>query len=284
MESVLLDVAGHHRSPATMPGYHRGRPPRNKGEQYPADPPTVDEIVAVMSAVGDRADGHRLRALVVLLWRAGLRISEALSLQESDLDRTRGAVLVRRGKGGRRREVGMDRWAWDPARLLARDPPRASDRRIAVRDPRTDRRTTLGSVGRAKTVASHGRSRRRETAVRATPTATRPRGRDGARRCPAGRDPAATRTRAPWHHEHLPAGHRQQRDHRHRARTAVSDDFRQRRSPDEAIDRSATGSARRSPGRPDATPQAGELRDRRHQRSRDLRSCRRVHAEPARAS
>ena len=97
MESVLLDVAGRRRSPATMPGYHRGRPPRNKGEQYPADPPTVEEIVAVMSAVGDRADGHRLRALVVLLWRAGLRISEALSLQESDLDRTRGAVLVRHG-------------------------------------------------------------------------------------------------------------------------------------------------------------------------------------------
>jgi hypothetical protein len=29
-----------------MPGYYRGRPPRNKGEQYPADPPTVEEIVA----------------------------------------------------------------------------------------------------------------------------------------------------------------------------------------------------------------------------------------------
>jgi integrase len=113
MESVLLDVAGHRRSPATMPGYHRGRPPRNKGEQYPADPPTVEEIVAVMSTVGDRSDGHRLRALIVLLWRAGLRINEALSLQQSDLDRTRGAVLVRRGKGGKRREVGMDRWAWD---------------------------------------------------------------------------------------------------------------------------------------------------------------------------
>jgi integrase len=113
MESVLLDAAGHRRSPATMPGYHRGRPPRNKGEEYPADPPTIEEIVAVMRAVGDRPDGHRLRALIVLLWRAGLRISEALALQESDLDRGRGAVLVRRGKGGKRREVGMDRWAWE---------------------------------------------------------------------------------------------------------------------------------------------------------------------------
>lgn len=112
MESVLLDVAGQRRSPATMPGYHRGRPPRNKGEHYPADPPTVEEIIQVMRAVGDRADGQRLRALIVLLWRAGLRIGEALALQERDLDATRGAILVRRGKGGKRREVGMDRWAW----------------------------------------------------------------------------------------------------------------------------------------------------------------------------
>src|ERR1700761_6480294 len=83
MESVLLDVAGHRRSPATVPGYRRGRPPRNKGEQYPADPPTVEQIVAVMRTIGDRADGHRLRALIVLLWRAGLRISEALALRDS---------------------------------------------------------------------------------------------------------------------------------------------------------------------------------------------------------
>jgi integrase len=113
MQPVLFDAAGHRRSPATMPGYHCGRPPRNKGEHYPADPPTVEEIVAVMRAVGDRADGQRLRALVVLLWRAGLRVGEALDLQESDLDDpTRGAILVRRGKGGKRCEVGMDRWAW----------------------------------------------------------------------------------------------------------------------------------------------------------------------------
>ena len=48
-----LDVAGRRRSPATMPGYHAGRPSRNKGMHYPADPPTVDEIVAVMRHTGD---------------------------------------------------------------------------------------------------------------------------------------------------------------------------------------------------------------------------------------
>jgi site-specific recombinase XerD len=49
----------------------------------------------------------------VVLWRAGLRIHEALALSEADLDRRRGSVLVRRGKGGRPREVGMDQWAWE---------------------------------------------------------------------------------------------------------------------------------------------------------------------------
>jgi integrase len=114
MHSVpLLDCAGRRRSPATMSGFHRGRPPRNKGLCYPPDPPTVEEIVAVMRAAGDRPDGLRLRGVIIVLWRAGLRISEALALQESDFDQTRGAVLVRRGKGGKRHEVGMDRWAWD---------------------------------------------------------------------------------------------------------------------------------------------------------------------------
>jgi len=112
MQSVLYDAAGHRRSPVTMPGFHEGRAPRNKGRRYPADPPTVEEIIAVMRAAGDSADCARLRALIVILWRAGLRIGEALDLAETDLDASRGAVLVRRGKGGRRREVGMDRWAW----------------------------------------------------------------------------------------------------------------------------------------------------------------------------
>jgi len=66
-----------------------------------------------MRAAGDGPDGVRLRGVIVVLWRAGLRVSEALALAESDLDRVRGAIQVRHGKGGRRREVGMDRWAWE---------------------------------------------------------------------------------------------------------------------------------------------------------------------------
>jgi len=47
-----------------------------------------------------------------VLWRAGLRIQEALSLAETDLDQRRGSVLVRHGKNDRRREVGVDAWGW----------------------------------------------------------------------------------------------------------------------------------------------------------------------------
>jgi hypothetical protein len=107
-EERLLDSAGRPRSPATMPGYHAGRPPRNKGIRYPADPPRVEEIVSVMRQAGPGIHGARLPGLIVVLWRAGLRISEGLCLAERDLDPVRGALLVRNGKGGKRREVGME--------------------------------------------------------------------------------------------------------------------------------------------------------------------------------
>ena len=47
MSELLLDAAGRRRSPATLPEFHAGRPPRNKGIRYPVDPPTIEEIVAV---------------------------------------------------------------------------------------------------------------------------------------------------------------------------------------------------------------------------------------------
>ena len=65
-----------------------------------------------MRCAGAQPQGLRSRALIVLLWRAGLRISEALDLAESDLDPIRGAFSSATAKGGKRREVGMDRWAW----------------------------------------------------------------------------------------------------------------------------------------------------------------------------
>jgi hypothetical protein len=109
VRTPLLNAAGRRRSPVTLPGYLAGRPPRNKGLRYPPDPPTVEEIVAVMRQAGDDIHGARMRALIVLLWRAALRINEALILTEHGLDARLGAILVRHG-----RVAAAARSAWTP--------------------------------------------------------------------------------------------------------------------------------------------------------------------------
>src|SRR3954470_22874360 len=86
MSELLLDAAGRRRSPATLPEFHAGRPPRNEGMRYPADPPTIEEIVTVMRHAGDGVDGRWLRGLVVVLWRAGLRICEEIVPAHTNLD------------------------------------------------------------------------------------------------------------------------------------------------------------------------------------------------------
>jgi integrase-like protein len=60
--SELLNRARRRRSPATMPEFHAGGPPGNKGLRYSADPPKVKEIIAVMRAAGDSPHGRRLRS------------------------------------------------------------------------------------------------------------------------------------------------------------------------------------------------------------------------------
>jgi hypothetical protein len=60
--TTLFDAAGRRRSPVTMPGYLCGRSPKNRGMRYPADPPRVEEIIAVMRAAAANAHGLRARA------------------------------------------------------------------------------------------------------------------------------------------------------------------------------------------------------------------------------
>jgi site-specific recombinase XerD len=110
---VLVDAAGRRRSPATTPGYLAGRAPDNKGMQYPPDPPRPEEIIVVMRQAGHDRHGLRLRALIAVLWRAGLRISEALALNETDIDAVRGSLLIRHGRGDKRREAGMDQFGFE---------------------------------------------------------------------------------------------------------------------------------------------------------------------------
>jgi hypothetical protein len=55
---VLFDAARRRRSPATIPGYLAGRAPRNKGLDYPPDPPRAEAIILVMRQAGLDRHGH----------------------------------------------------------------------------------------------------------------------------------------------------------------------------------------------------------------------------------
>ncbi len=79
------------------------------GSRLDADLLTAAEVELLMRQCSRRAPtGVRNRALVAVLWRCGLRIGEALALLVKDLDPDSGTLVVQRGKGGRRRVVGVD--------------------------------------------------------------------------------------------------------------------------------------------------------------------------------
>jgi site-specific recombinase XerD len=91
------------------PGYHAGRVAPNKGKTYPPEVLAPDEVKALIRASSNRAPtGIRNRALITVMYRAGLRLSEALALKPKDVDPAAGTVVVLHGKGDKRRVVGLD--------------------------------------------------------------------------------------------------------------------------------------------------------------------------------
>lgn len=81
----------------------------NRGRKLPAEPLTEEEALALIKTCSTRApSGSRNRALIVILWRAGLRCSEALNLVPRDVDLMAGTVHVREGKGRKARLVAID--------------------------------------------------------------------------------------------------------------------------------------------------------------------------------
>ncbi len=185
------------------------------GRRFPADPPRVEEIVAVMKTAGESPYALRLRALIVILWRAGLRISEALALAETDLESARGSLLVRSGQGretsrGRHGRLGMG-----SACRLARTPSDASGRTAPVRDQRAGGRPAVDAQCCPPEPAASRSPGRRSPQVRAAPATACTRRGDGARGRAAERDPAPARPRQPRRDERLSPGDRHGGDRQH---------------------------------------------------------------------
>jgi site-specific recombinase XerD len=82
------------------PMMEAGMTPPNAGKKYPAEVLTADEVRALMGGCSARsASGIRNRALIALLYRSGLRVSEIVALRPADVDMRKHSVRVLHGKG-----------------------------------------------------------------------------------------------------------------------------------------------------------------------------------------
>lgn len=71
----------------------------NAGKRYPAIPLTPDEVAALLAACSMRAPtGVRNRAMIMFLYRSGLRVSEITKMRPAELNRANHSVRVL-GKG-----------------------------------------------------------------------------------------------------------------------------------------------------------------------------------------
>lgn len=85
----------------------------NKGRTLPPEPLTRDEVHALLDSCSREPTGRRDRALIAVLWRGQLRISEALALRPCDYDPQACTLRVLRGKGRKPRIAIIDRQTCD---------------------------------------------------------------------------------------------------------------------------------------------------------------------------
>jgi integrase/recombinase XerD len=89
-------------------GQEPGQPAPNKGRKYPAEPLTATEVAALVAACSAMAPSTiRNRALLALLYRSGLRVSEILALRPSDVDLSRHSIRLLDTKSGRAQTRGF---------------------------------------------------------------------------------------------------------------------------------------------------------------------------------
>jgi site-specific recombinase XerD len=85
-----------------------------QGRKFPAELLSPDEVAAIIGACSARSrTGIRNRALLTLLYRSGLRISEALALRPADVNLKRCTCRVLHGKGNKATTRGFHPSATD---------------------------------------------------------------------------------------------------------------------------------------------------------------------------
>jgi len=170
MHSALpLDCAGRRRSPATLSGFHQGRPPRNKGLRYPPGPPTVEEIIAVMRAAGDRPGGAETarRDRRAVACRVENQRGARLGGERSRPNPRRRAGAPRQGRQASRGWNGP--LGLGAARSVAQDARGAARRRALLCAPRTHPRPPLLPRRDPHADAKRRPRGRRQATVRAAP-------------------------------------------------------------------------------------------------------------------
>ena len=187
--TTVLDICGRRRSPATLPSFHRGQPPRNKGQIYAADPPTVDEIIAVSCAAGNSPEG------VHPPWER------------------------RQAPRGRNGSLGLV-----APRTVARAPQRRTGRPAVLRDARSDTKSAVRASRDQSPTAPDGVSSRRTPSIRTAPAPACACGRDVSGGDLADRDPAPARSRRSRDPIPVSPRYRQHRDHPGCASTPRADD------------------------------------------------------------
>jgi site-specific recombinase XerD len=89
-------------------GQRVGEPAPNAGRKYPAEPLTPAEVAAIIGQCSLRAPtGIRNRALLTLLYRSGLRVSEVLAPRPSDVNLARHSIRLLGTKSGQAQTRGF---------------------------------------------------------------------------------------------------------------------------------------------------------------------------------
>lgn len=104
-----LDRLGRPYKPMMVPELRVGQRPANFGKTYPVEILTPREVGRMLAACARRGpSGLRNRAMIVVMWRGGLRVAELVDLEPRDVDVDTGIITVRHGKGDKRRVVALE--------------------------------------------------------------------------------------------------------------------------------------------------------------------------------